>query len=42
MGKKFRWLAGYVLDEARIDTLLDMLWHFEEVPSVRKFTQTLA
>lgn len=41
MEEKFRWLVGYVLDEARIDMLLDTLWHFEDLPSVREFTQML-
>jgi 2-methylcitrate dehydratase PrpD len=40
--EKFRWLAAYVLDEPRIDTLVDMLWHFEDVVSVRELTQILA
>lgn len=42
MEEKFRWLTGYVLDEARIDGLLDMLWRFEDVPTVREFTNKLA
>jgi len=41
MEDKFRWLAGYVLDDARIDTLADMAWHFEDVPDVRDLTRPL-
>jgi len=33
--EKFRWLAGYVLDEERIDTLVEMLWGFEDISDVR-------
>lgn len=41
--EKFRWLAAFVLlDEARVNALVDMLWHFEEVPNVRELTQMLA
>ena len=41
MSEKFRWLAGFVLDQARIDRLLDMLWRFEEVSSVGQFVREL-
>jgi 2-methylcitrate dehydratase PrpD len=41
MAEKFRWIAGFVLDEARIDALLDTLWRFEELPSVRTLAQEL-
>jgi len=40
--KKFRWLARHVLDEARIDTLAEMVWHFEEMASVETLTRLLA
>jgi 2-methylcitrate dehydratase PrpD len=40
--KKFRWLAATVLDAALIDTLVDTLWHFEELGSVRELTRMLA
>jgi 2-methylcitrate dehydratase PrpD len=39
--RKFRWLTGYVLEQDRIDRLLDMLWHFEEVSDVRELTALL-
>ncbi len=38
---KFRWLTGYVLEQDRIDQLLEMLWHFEEVSDVRELTALL-
>ena len=38
MEDKFRWLVRHVLDEKRIDQLLDMVWHFEDVPRVRELT----
>ncbi len=39
--RKFRWLTGYVLEQGRIDRLLEMLWHFEEVSDVRELTALL-
>jgi len=39
--RKFRWLTGYVLEQDRIDQLLEMLWHFEEVSDVRELTALL-
>jgi 2-methylcitrate dehydratase PrpD len=39
--KKFRWLTGYVLGQDRIDQLLEMLWHFEEVPDVGELASLL-
>ena len=36
MEEKFRWAAGFVLDQSRIDTLVEMLWRFEMTPSVRE------
>jgi hypothetical protein len=41
MEEKSRWLAEHVLEEAHIDALLDILWHFEEMPSVSEFTRML-
>jgi 2-methylcitrate dehydratase PrpD len=38
MEEKFRWLASFVLDDARTDTVLDMLWHFDTVADVRDLT----
>jgi hypothetical protein len=40
--KKFRWLTSFVLDEKRIDSLLEMLWHFEAVPDVGEFTSLVS
>lgn len=40
--EKFRWLARYVLDKARVDALVEMVWHFEEVSNVEELTQLLA
>jgi 2-methylcitrate dehydratase PrpD len=42
LADKFRWLAGHVLDRARIEDLIQMLWHFEELPEVGHFTKLLA
>ena len=42
MEEKFRWMAEFVLDEARIDKLVDMLWDFENIPNVRELTAMLA
>ena len=39
--RKFRWLTGYVLEQDRIDQLLEMLWHFEEVTDVGELTALL-
>jgi len=39
--QKFRWLTGYVLEEDRIDRLLEMLWHFDELPDVGELTSLL-
>ncbi len=42
MSRKFRWLAGFVLEAALADRLLDMLWHFEQLPDVRELTRLLS
>jgi len=42
LGKKFRWLARHVLDEARVERIIDMVWHFEDVSNVRELTELLA
>jgi 2-methylcitrate dehydratase PrpD len=42
MSDKFRWLAGFVLEEKRVDDLLDLLWKFDQVKDVRQFTRDLA
>jgi len=39
--EKFRWLIGYVLEQDRIDGLLEMLWRFEMVPDVGELIETL-
>jgi 2-methylcitrate dehydratase PrpD len=39
--EKFRWLTGYVLEQDRIDRLLEMLWHFEAAPDVADLTSLL-
>lgn len=39
--EKFRWLTSYVLDEDRIDALVEMLWRFEGVSDVRELTEML-
>jgi hypothetical protein len=39
--KKFRWLTGYVLEGDRIERLLEMLWHFDEVADVGELTSLL-
>ncbi|HSJ53522.1 MAG TPA: MmgE/PrpD family protein [Anaerolineae bacterium] len=38
---KFRWLAAHVLDLARIDRLVEMAWHFEDVADVRALAAML-
>jgi 2-methylcitrate dehydratase PrpD len=39
---KFRWLSEHVLDGACIDELVDMVWHFEQMPDVHELTRLLA
>jgi 2-methylcitrate dehydratase PrpD len=39
---KFRWLAGFVLDEARTDRLVETIWGFEELADVRELTTLVA
>jgi hypothetical protein len=41
LDKKFRWLTRYVLEQERIDQLLEMLWHFEVVQDVGELTSLL-
>ena len=36
MEDKFRWAAGFVFDQPRIDALAEMLWRFDIIPSVRE------
>jgi 2-methylcitrate dehydratase PrpD len=40
--KKFRWLAGFVLDDARADRLVEMIWGFEDIADVRELTTLVA
>jgi 2-methylcitrate dehydratase PrpD len=40
--EKFRWLTQPLLGEARTSELIEMIWRFEEVPSVRELTRMLA
>lgn len=40
--EKFRWLVGHVLKEARIEPLVDMVWHFEDVDDVCELTRLVA
>ncbi len=39
--EKFRWLTGPILAGDRVETLIDMAWHFEDLPSVRELTRLL-
>jgi 2-methylcitrate dehydratase PrpD len=39
--EKFRRLTGLVLEERRIDDLVEMLWRFEDVADVRELTSLL-
>ena len=41
MEDKFRWMVGFVLPGKQIDTLTDMLWRFEMVPSVCELIEVL-
>ena len=40
--EKFRWLAGRVLEDRCIESLVDMVWHFEDVDDVHELTQLVA
>ena len=41
MSDKFRWLAGFVLDDARIEALLPRLWRLEELDDLGELTAQL-
>lgn len=41
MVRKFRWLAGFVIDDEHANRLLDLLAHLEQVPDVRELTSEL-
>jgi 2-methylcitrate dehydratase PrpD len=40
--EKFRWLVGHVLEQSRIEPLVDMVWHFEDVDDVHELTRLVA
>ena len=40
--EKFRWLVGHVLEEARIESLVDMVRHFEDLDDVHALTRLVA
>lgn len=40
--KKFRWLTGFVLDRARVDKLVEMVWNFEKVADSRELGNLVA
>ena len=42
MEEKFRWLAAYVLEPARVDAVMDMLKRWDQVSNVRQLTAMLA
>lgn len=42
MGAKFCWLAGFVLDRARIDRVLNMLWHLDEISNLKELIRELS
>lgn len=39
--EKFRWLASLVLDDSRVDRVLNALWHVEDLTDVRQLTALL-
>jgi len=41
MAEKFRWLAETVIAPDKIDKILDMAWHLDEIESVRELTYKL-
>ncbi len=41
MEDKFRWAAGFVLDKPQIDALVEMIWRFEQVTTVKDLMATL-
>ncbi|MGD8244259.1 MAG: hypothetical protein PVG25_09650 [Anaerolineae bacterium] len=42
MGDELRWLARFVPHDGQIDRLLEMVWHVDDVPSVRQLTGLLS
>jgi len=41
MAEKFRWLGATVLEAAKVDEILDMAWHLDEIDSIRELTEKL-
>lgn len=41
MTDKFRWLAANVMEPDKIDEILEMAWHLDEIGSVRELTEKL-
>lgn len=41
MAEKFRWLGATVMDTTKVDEILDMAWHMDELDSVRQLTDKL-
>lgn len=39
--RKFRWLVGQVLEPQQIDRLVELVWDFESLPSVKQLTVQL-
>jgi len=39
--EKFRWLTQQVLDQGHVEELVDLVWHFDQVPDVRALTALL-
>lgn len=42
MEEKFRWLVSSVLDESRVNPLVNLLWQFDTLPDVRELIQLLS
>ncbi len=40
--EKFRWLVSHILEDSRIEPLVDMVGHFEDVDDVHELTQLVA
>lgn len=40
--RKFRWLAGFVLDQVHVDNLVEMVWHFEDVSHAAELSGLVA
>jgi 2-methylcitrate dehydratase PrpD len=42
MKEKFRWLAGHALDRLRTERVLEMLWEFDRIASVKELMRVLS